>query len=80
MNYDSPEHTRALLAYSAWKTLILAHGFITAARVRASVFDALQTVERELRNSYDLLPPRVQDELNAHFKRQVRDPRKCYEN
>ena len=66
MNCDA--YQRAVFAYAAWKTLLLAHSQIVSAGVRASVCGAIADVERELLTSADLLPPHAQDEIRAHIR------------
>lgn len=80
MDNHSPARTRALLAYSAWKSLMLAHGFLVSARVSVSVISAIDAVEKELAISLDLLPPELADEVAAHFNRRKHDWRLGYGN
>lgn len=71
-------HSRVMLAYSAWKSLRLAQNFLVQGGISADVSIQMRVCENEIRANLDLLPPSLQDEINAHFRRLEHDWRAGY--
>lgn len=71
-------HSRVMLAYSAWKSLKLAQGFLAQGGLSADVSIQMRVCENELRANLDLLPTSIQDEITAHFRRLEHDWRAGY--
>lgn len=73
MNCDNFARQRVVFAYTAWKTLLLAHSQIVAAGIRTSICNAIDDIERELLLDLDLLPPTVQCDVRARIAERNRN-------
>ena len=72
-------HSRALLTYSAWKSLRLSQQLLLATELSTDVSIQIRVCENELRANLDLLPPQIQEEMTNHFRRLENDWR-YYDN